>query len=482
MTIRKTDKIRSQQIMEAVVRLHVRGISSSSPDCILDPRSIATEEWTGSGFFISVNQEEGFILTNGHVAYNSEEIFVQSLLTSDETFRAELVGLVRSLEPDVALLRLSAGEVKRFKQIAGVSRLPELKLADSAQIVRGEPIRAIGYPLGTSEPNISGGEVTNFESGTQMSCEKIVTDAAINPGNSGGPSILQDGSVIGLNTSIAIDAANIGFITPSNIVRNLVPILLKGSVENICTLGARVQKNSARNSEYLCAPEVRGVIVSKLQKGGWAEGAGLKERDILFSIDGHSIDRYGILDKDRGGRKRNLFDVLHSSMVGKSVELNLWRNGKTLRLSAKAMGCSPGPIRSRSPLLKRNYVCFGGFILQELNADVLQALALKFGPGAVMHLHGAEIKQSSLLVVTHLCHGMPGEEFGIQAGDFLVRLNARKVAKLRDVEKVVSEFLSTKNGKAAPHLVLEMSSGRLASFRRAEVRRTWSKTKIFGEP
>jgi len=234
--------------------------------------------------------------------------------------------------------------------------------------------------------------------------------------------------------------------------------------------------------EFLQAPEVRGVLISRLQPGGWAEAAGLRERDILFSIDGHPIDRYGILDKDGGGRKRNFFDVLHSSMVGKPLELLIWRNGRSYSLLAKAMGCSPGPMRSRSPLKKRGYICFGGFIFQEVNADVLQALAAKFGADSVMHINGVNIKETSALVITHLCHGMPGEEFGIQPGDLLVRANGRKVSNLKDLEKVMSRFFEKKgNGRASKHFILEMFSGRLASFRKTEVKRSWTKTKIFGE-
>lgn len=467
--------------MEAVIRIHVRGASGSSAESVLDPRSVETEEWTGSGFLISVDGQEGFILTNGHVAYNGDEILLQSLLTSEEVFRVDLVGLVRSLEPDVALLRLPPQEIRRFKKLANLRKLPELSLADSSAVVRGESIRAIGYPLGSSEPNISAGEVTNFESGTQLSCEKIVTDAAINPGNSGGPSVLSNGEVIGLNTSIALHAANIGFITPSNIVRNLIPILLKGSIENICTLGASIQKNSRNNSVYLGVAEATGVIITQIQENGWAEHAGLKRLDVLYGINGHLIDRHGILLNEQGGRKRNLFDVLHGTAAGDPIELLIWRDGKRRKLLTRARGCSPGPTHLRTPLKRRNYLCLGGFVFQELNADVLQALVSKYGADALNYFRSLDQKAKQQVILTHINHGTEAEEFGVQVGNVLLNVNGQKVSTLAELAAVVSHAISKKAKRQSSFFVLEMISGGLAAFRRTEVKKAWAVMKPFGE-
>jgi len=228
--------------MKAVVRIHVKGIPDTNPNAILDPRLIEQEDWVGSGFFIKIENEEGYILTNAHVVRNAQHIEVRSVLTSDEPFKVNLVGLVESLEPDVALLKFSQEELTRFKKISKLKKLPFLEFAHSEHITRGEEIKAIGYPMGMVEPNVSGGEISNFISGAIDSVERFVTDAAINPGNSGGPAVLTNSKVVGLNTAIVLDASNIAFITPIHIVASLLPLLIKGSDIRLPTLGAYIQK------------------------------------------------------------------------------------------------------------------------------------------------------------------------------------------------------------------------------------------------
>ncbi|MDO9183955.1 MAG: serine protease, partial [Bacteriovorax sp.] len=152
--------------MNAVVRIHVRGILDNNPRALLDPRTTVHEDWVGAGFFIKIDSEEGYILTNGHVAKNAVHIEIRSMLTSDEPFKVVVVGLVESLEPDVALLKFSKEELVRFKKISKLKKLPHLEFANSENIRRGEEILAIGYPLGMVEPNMSGGVISNFFSGT----------------------------------------------------------------------------------------------------------------------------------------------------------------------------------------------------------------------------------------------------------------------------------------------------------------------------
>ena len=112
-------------------------------------------------------------------------------------------------------------------------------------------IKAIGYPLGMVEPNITGGEITNFISGSEFSSERFVTNAAINPGNSGGPSITEDGKVIGLNTAVIVDAENIGFITPASFIKIIIDNLILLSEPHFAGIGGKLQKNAENFNLYL---------------------------------------------------------------------------------------------------------------------------------------------------------------------------------------------------------------------------------------
>ena len=190
-----TKKIKSnfthlaQQIMGGVVQIHIEGNLEEDIQSVMNPAIKIPGSWSGSGFFIKYKNLEGYIVTNAHVARNAVKLKISSMLTSEERFEAEVVGLVKQLEPDVALIKLSDKELKRFKSLA-FRKIEYLELGEGSNLSRGEEIKAMGYPMGMVEPNISGGEITNFVSGSEYTTERYVTDAAINPGNSGLPSLL----------------------------------------------------------------------------------------------------------------------------------------------------------------------------------------------------------------------------------------------------------------------------------------------------
>lgn len=106
----------AQNSMLSVVQLHIEGFEELSHEQVLNPEFLNSSYWTGSGFFIEVNGEPGHILTNAHVVRNSLRIRLKTMVTSNETFDVEVVGLVSSLNPDVALLRLPDKEIRRFER------------------------------------------------------------------------------------------------------------------------------------------------------------------------------------------------------------------------------------------------------------------------------------------------------------------------------------------------------------------------------
>ena len=167
----------------------------------------------GSGFVI---HESGFVVTNNHVVDRARQISVQ--LSNGKTFAAEVV----STDPDadLAILKIDTPEPLR-----------RLELGDSSDLMIGEPVIAVGNPLGYSY-SVSTGIVSAIHREIQASPDKaalsdlVQTDAAINPGNSGGPLLNAYGQVIGINTAIRGDAQNIGFAIQVNKLRDLIPALM----------------------------------------------------------------------------------------------------------------------------------------------------------------------------------------------------------------------------------------------------------------
>ncbi len=390
----------TRQKMAAVVQIYVEGYFGEEVKSILNPRLGDLKEWTGSGFFIMCPYGKDIIITNAHVVRNAKTIEIMSMLTSEEKFHAELIGIVKNQEPDIAIIKLKDGEFEKFKRVAK-TEIPHLKLLKEKEISRGTTLKAIGYPMGMSEPNITGGEITNFISGDRLTAEKYVTDAAINPGNSGGPAIDQNGDVIGINTSIYKGSDNIGFLTPSSFIR----IILKNIFENnaICfaEIGCNFQKNSATISKHLNMSDTNGIIVSSLEKDGFIEKIGAKEEDIILGLNGELIDRHGIFLSGRHYHRRNILDIFKLIPIGKEVSLQIWRDGKAQTLTGQTLPFPKKRIESKPIINEREFLDLWGMTIQVLTYEIIEAFNLIDTQVFYQLLKSFDVDKERL-VVTHI--------------------------------------------------------------------------------
>lgn len=233
----------------------------------------------GSGFIFDA---AGLILTNYHVVQGAQAIVVE--LNDGRAFPAQVVGA----DPltDVAVLRVQA---------AG---LLVLELGDSDEVRVGDWVLAIGNPFGLAH-TVSAGIISAKErTGQDVDLQNprayysfLQTDASINPGNSGGPLIDLQGRVIGINTAINKDANSIGFAIPVNMVRELLPRLLKDGVIERAAIGVEVAEPPVTQSATGRGPRASGAFVAGVVRGGPADRAGLKPGDIVIELGGHKIDR-----------------------------------------------------------------------------------------------------------------------------------------------------------------------------------------------
>lgn len=445
--------------MKGVVRIYARGFNENDIRSILDPRFFAPEEWVASGFFFKIGRESGYILTNSHVIRNATQLEIMSILTSDELFTAEVVGFVSSLEPDVGLLKLPEQELQRFLKIAKIKQLPYLKISPANHIYRGELVKAIGYPLGMAEPNISGGEITNFISGNDENMEHLVTDAAINPGNSGGPAVTLKGEVVGLNTAMAVPAANIGFITPIHLVCTVIEDLLKHGETTSSHLGAVLQKNSNQNRQFLKMNSTDGVIVREVLPGSLAFKMGLKPRDVVLSINNNQIDRHGNIQVEEDFRKRNIYDVLHATPRSKPITVKIFREGKKIILKDTQVNWNRGYFPSQPVVTRRRFINFAGLVIQHICDEIISALST-FEDFDELRVYQEYSKRKNLLIVTHISSGSIAEEMGLSLGDMITKVQGQKVKNLEALQK---KLLYAKN-KKEPTVLIEFSSGAFASI------------------
>src|SRR5687768_953053 len=206
-----------QKTKDAVVYVNTSKMIRTSPfgddpffRNLVPPQNVQVTS-LGSGFLI---HEDGYCVTNNHVIDRAREIIVD--LPDGRKLDADLVAA--DPDNDLAILRIKSDKP-----------LPYLELGDSADLMIGEPVIAVGNPLGFSH-SVSTGIVSALHrklEDPRIKLEELIqTDAAINPGNSGGPLLNAYGQVIGINTAIRGDAQNIGFAIQVNRLRDLISSLL----------------------------------------------------------------------------------------------------------------------------------------------------------------------------------------------------------------------------------------------------------------
>lgn len=277
----------AQAVLPSVVSISVRAGSQGD---------------SGTGVII---RSEGYILTNNHViapaADGAGEISVQ--FNNSKSAAAAIVG--RDPKSDLAVIK-----------VQGASGLSAARLGSSANLVVGDPVVAIGSPLGLNQ-TVTSGIVSAKDrpvaagqgSGGGSVIDAIQTDAAINPGNSGGPLVNNRGEVVGINSAIATLGASggeqsgsigLGFAIPIDQARSIAEEIIRTGRATHPVLGI-----SARTLTEAAATSIQGAEPGALVQdptsesgarlgpgvtpGGPADKAGIKVGDIIVAVDGQRV-------------------------------------------------------------------------------------------------------------------------------------------------------------------------------------------------
>ncbi len=286
------------------------------------------QEGTGSGFIV---KPDGLILTNNHVVTGSQQLTV-TLAGDKKQYKARVLGT--DPRNDLALVKIQADRP-----------LPFLKLGDSDGLQVGQKVLAIGNPFGFGGTLTTGvvsslGRTLQPQEGRRLE-DMIQTDAAINPGNSGGPLLDSHGAVIGINTAIYGPQGNIGigFALPINRAKAMLDeFQAKGRVTRPY-LGIQTIYISGDAADDLGLPNEGGLLIQRVEGGSPASDAGLHGPtrraiagvyqigiggDFIIAVDGQPVESNDSLQR-----------VLNRKRVGDSMELTVYRNGRTQRVVVK---------------------------------------------------------------------------------------------------------------------------------------------------
>jgi len=234
---------------------------------------------TGSGSIYKSNSSSSFIITNNHVieaAATTGTIKVE--LTNGEQYTAKIVG--RDPGYDIAVLQIQIGN------------LPAIALGDSSKVSVGDPVLAIGSPLGLASTVTSGiisalnRPVSTGTADAQSYVNAIQTDAAINPGNSGGALIDSQGRIIGVNSAIATlssgsasGSIGLGFSIPINEAKRVIDEIIATGKSTRPVLGVYFDPTFSGI----------GAKIARLSAGEGAEKAGIPVGSVIRSIDGVKV-------------------------------------------------------------------------------------------------------------------------------------------------------------------------------------------------
>ena len=275
----------------------------------------------GSGF---IYDSKGLIITNSHVAFGRQTLYVT--LDDGSVVPAHLLGA----DPiyDIAVLQIPQPDKGKLATVA---------LGDSEHLRVGENVIAIGNPLGLDQTVtrgiISGVNRILPETPLSLSEPLIQTDAPINPGNSGGPLLNMCGEVIGMNTAIVPDAQNIGFAIPINLVKTVVPALIKDGRMIRPWIGFHGTMIGANLRKVLKLPLTDGLLIEVIEPGSPAEAAGLRGGEVEFTLGTTSLLLGGDIVTAINGvpttDAQKIAPIMRGLKVGATLTMSVFREGET---------------------------------------------------------------------------------------------------------------------------------------------------------
>jgi serine protease Do len=370
------------------------------------------QESGGSGFIISA---DGYILTNNHVIEGASKVEVH--YGADEngnggrTIPATIVG--RDPSTDIALLKIDTNQ-----------ELPYIRLGDSERIRKGDWAVAIGNPF-AFENTLTVGVISAKGRSLGLSPETssfenfIQTDAAINFGNSGGPLLNIAGEVVGINTAIRGGGAQgIGFATPINTAKTLLPQLKKGKVTR-GYLGMNIADVNEEYREAFGLSEARGALVQAVTPGKPAAKAGIRNGDVVVEVDGKPIRN-----------NRELIDTISYLPVGTEVKITIIRDGKRQTVTAKTEERPPDgdaaeedttspaePVRDKL-----------GLSVQELSSELRRQYSIPEDVRGV--------------IVTYVKNVSPAGEANLSEGDVISEVQGQRINNIADFRAAVERIKS----------------------------------------
>jgi serine protease Do len=359
----------------------------------------------GSGVIV---RENGIVLTANHVVEDAENIKV--ILPDQREFDAEVVGT--DPETDLAVLKVDAD-----------GSLPVIVMGSSANNRVGDWVLALGNPFGQGlAGSVTAGIISakgRSDIGLTRYEDFIQTDAAINPGNSGGPLVNLHGELIGINTAIATRSGGyqgVGFAIPVDLVAMVMDnILTEGRVVR-GWLGVYIRDldSSLREAFAMDRKEVGGVLIDQVVDGSPADDAGLKDGDIILSMEGKSI-----------ADGNDLRFRTASFRPGSKIDVKVLREGKHKTIEVELGELESTAVATNDVEPEEDLLAGLGLELSDLTDEIRGELRLASDIDGV--------------VVMSVENYSVAAEAGLRLGDVIIKAARHNVDDLGELMEIVEE-------------------------------------------
>ncbi len=357
----------------------------------------------GSGVIVS---GDGYIVTSNHVVSEADEVEVR--LSDERVFTAKIIG--NDPKSDVAVIKIDAKD------------LPVIKIGKSSDLRIGSYVLALGNPYGLagtvthgiiSALGRSGLGITEYENFIQ-------TDAPINPGNSGGALVNMEGELIGINTAILSQSGGnigIGFAIPVDLVMDIVQSLRKYGRVVRGWLGVTVQEITPEIAEAMELESSQGVLIADVIKGSPAAEAGIRQGDVVVSINGKEVNDPSALQF-----------LVSEIAPGTRVPVTVIRDGGRKTVTVTIGDLSEAEIPRDTYLVEDNRFLEGARVA-DLSPPLRDSLEVPNNVDGV--------------VVTGVEDDSPASSTGLRPGDVIVAINGMKIAGLSEF----TQHLQSVNGR-----------------------------------
>jgi len=353
---------------------------------------------SGSGVIIS---PDGYIVTNNHVV--DDAVNVQVILDDNRKFTAKVIG--RDPNTDIALVKIDAKD------------LPYLVWGNSDALKLGEWVLAVGNPFNLTS-TVTAGIVSaksrsiGIMSG-QMPLESFIqTDAAVNPGNSGGALVNTNGDLIGINAAIASQTGSYSgysFAIPATIAEKVVNDIRKYGEVQRAVLGVQIQTVNDSIGRANKLEKMEGAYVRNTTADGAARKAGIKEGDIIVSINGNPVMSSSQLQEQVG-----------KFSPGNEVTVGYLRDGQLREVKVVLRN-----MKGDTSIIK----------------EPISVLGAEFGPIPDKEKEKLQIDEG--VKVLSLSSGK-FKESGMKAGFIITDVNKVSVSSKEDIERIM---MKTENKK-----------------------------------